>query len=144
MPTARIQLVVPTDLTEFVQGQSVSSALHAMAQLAGAQLTIVDAADAPADTADITDMPICYRGQAHGRVSYSAAGEDSHISDAATSVHALLEHLLEREMAVSDLARAMVANYEELNVLYKVLPRSRPRWTSARSDSFWWTKPRRR
>jgi putative nucleotidyltransferase with HDIG domain len=66
--------------------------------------------------------PIVYRGKPAGRV----LGRPEPVSVAAAaaggSLARVFEHMLDRELAVRDLAREMTTNYEELNLLYGLLP----------------------
>ena len=54
-----------------------------------------------------------------GNVSYTA-GE--HAPCAARALATVAEHMLEREIAIADLAQALMTGYEELNLLYALLP----------------------
>ncbi len=123
MSAARIHLVIPDELAEFVRGQHLGSALRGLTRLAGAELTLSDQGDGTVtpDT-DATVVPIRYRGQPLGGIHYPAGEDSLPLRNVAEAFQPLFEHLLEREMAVVDLARVLVGNYEELNVLYRLLP----------------------
>jgi putative nucleotidyltransferase with HDIG domain len=62
------------------------------------------------------------QGQSAGSVRYRASNSQCSEFPAATAVRTLVEHALEREVAVNDLARAVVVSFEELNMLYALLP----------------------
>lgn len=125
MPATRIHLTVPEELVEFVGGKNVRDALHNLAGLSDAELTVSYQGD-PALATDTdpspTMIPIRYRGQRLGEIQYPANENSAPLEQITASFQSLLEHMLEREMAVADLARVLVANYEELNLLYRLSP----------------------
>ncbi len=140
MPAAQLHVVTPDLLAEFVRADPLRAAFERIAQIAGAELQVSEAGYSPPHPAGVVppaagEWPVRYNGQPAGKVFYQAldAGREdasrfiasaslAAVDQAAAAVSGLLEHLLERETAVSDLAEALVTGYEELNVLYTLLP----------------------
>lgn len=115
----------PEPLRHFAGSSPLNAAVQAIGHLASAEVAIL-----PAGAADATfqhsrgaldSIPIHYRDQAMGRVSYQADGGGSNAAQAARAIASLIEHAVDREMAVKDLADAMNTDYEELNMLYTVM-----------------------
>jgi putative nucleotidyltransferase with HDIG domain len=95
--------------------------LNAMARLVDAELSIGDSDETQAGAApdgEVRERPIQYAGRAVGRIIHSAH-LDEHASDATRLV---LEYAVDREMAVADLADQLFTDYEELNMIYQLLP----------------------
>jgi putative nucleotidyltransferase with HDIG domain len=122
MFTPELHLVCPEQLNDFLQGGQLAGALNNVAELAGACLKIVAPQDAPGDSADLAHVPVQYRGRVMGSVLYPPQSNGSAISTGARTVGSLLEHMVDREIAVDDLAAALNISYEELNMLYTLLP----------------------
>lgn len=121
MPEPRLHVESPPAIADFVREQ-LRPALASVAALGGAALS-VEAGPAPAGGVPTLDIPLQYRGVAAGRIRCEGAAPGSAAARAAQAAAAFLEHALDREHAVGDLATAMVASYEELNLLYTLLPR---------------------
>jgi HD-GYP domain-containing protein (c-di-GMP phosphodiesterase class II) len=111
-----IQIEPPQPVADFLHVGPLQAALAAIAQLGGTCLV-----DTPPDCAPSSAVSVEYNGEAFGRVRHSGSGDDP-AARAARAAGNLLEHALHREMAVADLAGAMLSNYEELNLLYSSLP----------------------
>ncbi len=126
MSGRKLHLISPEPVVEFTQGGRLNDALTQIAQMANAQLTVeYPSSKEPAGTStpgDDVELPIIYRHQQMGQVRYTPNGDDTPVSQAAGAMAALLEHVLDREVAVGDLAEAMTTSYEELNMLYTLLP----------------------
>jgi putative nucleotidyltransferase with HDIG domain len=138
MSATQLHIVTPDVLSEFVTAEPLSAALDQIARLAGAQLGI--SCGAPGDRpevllADALELPVSYNGRRTGSVLYRDAASGlcpgsrlppgdvpGAVASAASALSGLLTHLVDRECAVTDLAEALVTSYEELNVLYTLLP----------------------
>src|SRR4029079_17731665 len=72
----------------------------------------------------IESLPVSYNGRDFGRVELGLNSklETRNSKLCVSAISGVLTHLLDREMAIADLAEAMVTGYEELNVLYRLLP----------------------
>ncbi len=146
MPTTQFSLVCPESVAEYLRTGRVRDAIQGVARLASAELTVCNGADAHRDTepslsrGDATSqLDITYRGRAVGQLVHCVQenGEEldpldgrSHPPDrvedrpgtAARAITSIVEHMVDREMAVTDLADALMTSYEELNLLYALLP----------------------
>ena len=126
MSAAKLHVVSPEPLADSLRSGSLNRALTDLAGLANLGFVVQgprsdDEASTPA-TDGPHQVPIRYRGSAAGRIVCDPAGEESKTARAAAAVSSLLEHMLDREMAVGDLAEALITGYEELNLLYTLLP----------------------
>ena len=125
MSTAQLHLVVAEQLTELARTRRLREGLHEAARIAGAELTIEQfpAGDPTvlSDQPGRNELPICYRGQPMGRLVYRVGEDAPSVAQAAGAMVLLLEHALDREMAIDDLANAMTTSYEELNMLHSLL-----------------------
>ena len=121
MPASQLHLVSPEQVADFIRAGPANLALERIAQLVGAQLTIQGPEGCEPDGAlpptDVSPLPIHYNGQTMGEVRYRTNGDAEAIALAANAMTAFLEHVLEREIAITDLADAMITSYEELNIL---------------------------
>jgi HD-GYP domain-containing protein (c-di-GMP phosphodiesterase class II) len=118
---AHIHVLSPPEVTDFLRETKLEKALTGVAALADCRMTL-NGEDAPPALPDAAaEFPICYRAEPRGRVISSAPG-GSPVARASGVVAAMLEHALEREAAVSDLSAALMMSFEELNVLYTLLP----------------------
>lgn len=126
MSPARIRLIGPEKIGDFVRSGQLNEALLEIARLGGTELSIEDPQlDAAADnllSAPAAELPICYRGQALGRLLYDSDHGASSLERTAHALTKVLQHALEREMAVGDLAEAMLTSFEEQNMFYSLLP----------------------
>ncbi len=95
-----------------------------MARLAGARLTLRrEAPEAPGEPPDdCATLPIECNGQQLGSLFYPPSGLVSEAEECLGAMRALLEYAAHRELAVSDFADQLLVNYEELNMLYNLLP----------------------
>ena len=127
MSAAHLHLSAPAELDEYLRPGKVRQALAQLANLAGADLTVQSHRDLPVTDPESTDnadtIPIDYRGKELGRVSFALNDQADDVTRAADSMARLLEHMVDRERAVSDLADAMFTCYDELTMLYTLLPK---------------------
>ena len=125
MSAAELHVSLPEALVPFVRSAPLGQAIETIGQLAGARVAIecVPRIEEPASRAGgaAETIPIQYRGQTKGYVTCRGAGAQPPAAGAARSVVTLMEHALDREMAVADLADAMNTSYEELNMLYTLM-----------------------
>jgi putative nucleotidyltransferase with HDIG domain len=125
MPSNQLHVVSPDLLTEFVQAQPLLGAFEQIAGLAGAEFRV---SEGRAESLGCAERLVCYNGRSAGSVFYSGSlpkrdgGSVGALDRAAAAMSGVLEHMLDRESAVADLAEALVTSYEELNVLYTLLP----------------------
>lgn len=127
MPPAQLHLIGPDEVADFLSKGAVRQALDDLAALAGAELTVAEPIpeQSPSKVQDVfpSVIPITYRGKTYGNVSYRPNGSTEPVATAARAIARLIEHMLDRELAVGDLAEAMFTCYEELNMLYALLPK---------------------
>jgi len=127
MSTAQLHLISPQQVAEFVAKGRLRQALTDLAELSGAGLTFADPAEngwaSAANLAQLAELPIQYRGRSWGKMLCQSDGDASPVARTAGAMRHLLEHMLDREMAVGDLVGAMMTCYDELNLLYCLLPR---------------------
>lgn len=126
MSTVKIHVDPPDLLCEYLHGGQLRTALAEIASLTQAELSIViDTKQTPpcdSGSADFREFPILYRGDKSGRVVVECADGDAAATRCAKAITALLEHMVDREIAVNDLAANLMETYEELNLLYNLLP----------------------
>lgn len=125
MPEARVHLVVPDLIADFTRVGPLRQGLNESARLVGAELTIEEPGDShavsPPDSPRTRELPLQYRGKPLGRIAYCPDDNGAPVARIASAMAFLLEHALDREMAVGDLAHAMTTSYEELNLLHSLL-----------------------
>ncbi|MFQ5489423.1 MAG: HD domain-containing phosphohydrolase [Phycisphaerae bacterium] len=123
MSASQLHIISPDLLADHLRQGPCRQSLEDLARLAGVDLIIADPEEAqPADLHRNSNrqIPVLYRGQKVGSVE--PTGPPSEATDkVAHCMVNLLEHMLDREMAVSDLADALSTGYEELNLLYTLL-----------------------
>ncbi|UCG32981.1 MAG: HD domain-containing protein [Phycisphaerales bacterium] len=127
MPPAQLHLISPEQILEFVRAAPLHDALTDIAGLADAEFTV----EAPREplppgtpgAPGSPGLPIRYAGRPLGTMHRRGNGDSPSLDQAARAMTCLLEHVLDREMAVADLAGAMMISYEELNLLYSLLPK---------------------
>ena len=122
MSSANLHIVGPDSLSDALRSGRVRDAFAEVAHLAGAGLSVAGTSAGRRTERGETAFPVTYRGEPHGRVCYQGNGNAGTVKRAARAVTSMLEHLVDREMAVTDLAEEMMAGYEELNMLYSLLP----------------------
>lgn len=126
MSAGQLHLVSPEHVSDFIQTGRLNDALAGISGLVGAELYIhgpgEDEVGASSSPAGLKELPVRYRGQAVGQIRCQQADGSPSMAQAAGAIASLLEHLVEREVAISDLADEMMASYEELNILYALLP----------------------
>jgi putative nucleotidyltransferase with HDIG domain len=120
---ARLRLSVTEPIAEPLRAGVARQAVEELARLAGADLELEFLSAAAALGQDGPGVTIAYRGQRYGLVSCSPNGAAPAAAEtAARTTATLVESLLDRELAVNDLADALMSTYEELNLLYTLLP----------------------
>jgi hypothetical protein len=122
MPTARLHVVSPDEIADFLRGPRLQRAFSAIAGLAGADLSVNGLLGESPDSCPPEGFDVLYRGRKHGGVHYASDSGSPGVGHAANALSGFLEHMIDREMAVGDLAGAMITSYEELNLLYRLLP----------------------
>lgn len=125
MPIIQLDVADTSQIADSLESGRLRRALTQLANLAGAELIIPDddRSNASASTPpDAAETPIRHRGSTAGRILCHENDDSPLLARAVDGIRALLEHVLEREAAVSNLAEEMVTNYEELNMLYALLP----------------------
>ena len=126
MSTGQLHIVSPHLVCEAVQSGQLHEALTGIAASANAELIVKTSPHGgdgiePAVEA-VGELPIRHHGQSVGRVLFSGGGNGASLQRTAGAITSLLAHLVDRETAVGDLAEEMIACYEELNMLYSLLP----------------------
>lgn len=125
MSTIWLEVARREEVADSLQFGRFRKGLTDLAGLAGADLAISDgnggSTPLPASQ-DAVQVDIRYRGEAAGRVVYLQNGNTNSLSIAAATISSLVEHAIEREAAVGDLAKEMVTSFEELTMLYSLLP----------------------
>lgn len=123
MSRARIRIAVPPTIDDVVRRGPVRDALVDLAELGRAQLcTVTNGAEGSTGSAKADEWPIRYHGRTVGHVALETSDEPAEARRASQATAAILEHALEREEAVRDLSAALMTSYEELNLLYTLLP----------------------
>jgi HD-GYP domain-containing protein (c-di-GMP phosphodiesterase class II) len=126
MPAAKLHVESPEPLADYLLSGRLSQALKELAGLADMELVIGPPVQPDGGTAVTRQPPhasqIRYRGNPAGRVMAEEGADQARSAQATDAMSSLLEHFLDREMAVGDLADALMTGYEELNLLYKFLP----------------------
>ncbi|MFQ5590646.1 MAG: HD-GYP domain-containing protein [Phycisphaerae bacterium] len=138
MSTAKFRLICPDSVADYLREGRLRDAVQTVARLAGAELAVgLDGSDdgegaVGGEPAHIRERCIAYRGKPVGRLVYSVDASDvnrdlgdrrAHLAeDAAGALASVIEHIVDREASVSDLADALMTNYEELNLLYTLIP----------------------
>ncbi len=126
MSAASIHIASPEPIADAIESGRLHDALVNVAGLAGAALTCKDGSPGEArhtmGQEQTTGLPLSYRARTLGHVLYDGNGDAAPIATAARAIATFLEHAVDREMAVSDLAEEMIVSYEELNMLYALLP----------------------
>ncbi len=102
MPEPLIQICAPEPLGEFVETAPLQNALTALAALVGNRVEI---------TRDDGD---------HGDLQITPAADAS--PQLAAALQGTLGHMLDREQALNGVTRAMLESFEELNLLYELIP----------------------
>lgn len=126
MSASQLHIVSPDQISEAVQSGRLNEAILGIAELVGADLTTDDptttgAAETTARDG-VDELPIEYKGKPVGRVLYGDETGAKSLQQAARAIASVLSHVVGREAAVGDLAEEMIACYEELNMLYSLLP----------------------
>ncbi len=125
MSCARLHVAVPQPVADFLDGGSLRAGFEAIARLAGAELDL-QRCDEVGNAAPALPGPAAVAvrqgDQTVGRVACDSDAPESPEAQAAAAMASLLEHMVHREAAVADLASALLGTYDELNLLYRVLP----------------------
>ena len=93
-----------------------------MASLVDAEFDVLAAAQQSAKPGSNHERPIAYNGETFGALHWDAPGDPNAMLQAVDAIGSVLEHAVGREEAIDDLAEALSTNYEELNMLYALLP----------------------
>ncbi len=123
MRQASVHITSPDAVAAHLGEGPLQGALSAVAALADAELSVGTGSDG--ETAAQPDAPsraITYRGESLGNVRYEATGTDQRVPQAASAIAATLDHMVSREIAINDMAEALMTGYEELDMLYSLLP----------------------
>jgi HD-GYP domain-containing protein (c-di-GMP phosphodiesterase class II) len=125
MSPSRVHLVVPERISPVVQKGTVHQSMRAIAAALRTELVFEPVRPGPAhssiDMAGETTLPIRYRGEPMGRICWEGECDTRGPAAIAPALRDLLEHILERELAIDDLAGAMLLSYEELNMFHNIL-----------------------
>jgi len=125
MSANRLHIVLPDPVAEFAETGPLHTGLCETARLVGADLALERARAPLADTCPgqpgVVERPVRYRGRVLGRVTCETNWEAVSAGRAVDAMAAVLEHIVDREMAVEDLAAAMTTGYEELHMLHGLL-----------------------
>jgi len=94
-----------------------------MARLVRADLALVPegCAITEQDTGDRT-WPIRCDHETAGALFYRGSELDAQVRECLSAMQSVLEYATHRELAIADFAEQLLANYEELNMLYSLLP----------------------
>lgn len=126
MPRPCFRLISPDAVLAFIRDGSAGRALEAVARLAGADFIADGHAEAgqagEAGNPPLVTKPIQYNGERVGQLVYGSESIDPAAELAASSISSFVEYMVERETAIGDLADEMIGSYEELNMLYTLLP----------------------
>ena len=126
MCAASVSATIPPQLSEYIQRGRVHDALVELARLGGADFDCnvlePDPTQTASSAASADHHPIHYGMHSMGSVACHGDGFSPHANGAARVMAPLLEHMLDRELAVTDLAQQMMTSYEELNLMYELLP----------------------
>jgi len=123
MSTSDLHIVTENaTLTDLMKGP-IGEALGEVSGLVDAALTVRENHQDDGTTPEnIESIPILYHKQRIGDVCYSKDKEHAGLSRAAKTIGQLSAHMVDRELAIGDLATAMMDSYEELDMLYGLLP----------------------
>ncbi len=109
-------------MDDFVRTGPVNDALSRICALADAELAFEPrnaVRDLPADSIECRDhFAVVHRGKRDGHVAF----DSPRAAGAAQSIALLLTHMLDREVAVTDLVQQLFTTYQELDVLSTLLP----------------------
>ena len=126
MSTTKFRLNCPDVVAESLIGGPVLEALQTVAALAGGELTIESPAKNAGQAGQVAGRPDClsvnYRGKTMGRLLCTASAQDSAPRRAGHAITSFVSHMVDREFAVNDLADALMTSYEEMNLVYTLLP----------------------
>lgn len=121
MSRITVQLHQPDVLGGVLDAGALRHAMESVANLAGAELDFRQN-DGNQAADGLHDLPLFHRGESIGKISYPQAATCNGVGSAGNALHHLIEHMFAREMAVEDLAAAIMTSYEELDMLYGLLP----------------------
>lgn len=124
MRSPKLHLVSPADLHEFLQSGDLVQGLRSAAQAVGADLDILGVYG-HGDTPSLQGthvVPITHSRQVVGQLSIESGLQESGIPELLTALQSILAFAAGREEAVADLASQLCASYEELNLIYHLLP----------------------
>lgn len=125
MPPAQLNVSSPSVLSDASCSGRVRDMLLEIGRLAGVEISFDDDDAAPPNmeaAGDTVEIPVQYRGKQQGFVRFQKEGPPSTLRRVARTLTSLLEHLVDREAAIGDLAEEMITCYEEINMLYALMP----------------------
>lgn len=115
---SEIHVELPPGVADLAQARGLNSALRRLAALRGAELSL-GTGPIPGGPLPASDPLPRRQGRLSGRVHCRGPRE---VRDAADVIADVLEHAIDREEAVENLSEALLGTYEELNLLYGLLP----------------------
>ena len=126
MSRAKLRVVSPELLAGELHSGKVKQAVTDLARLADLELA-VEGPDCRDDAANeraggSAHTPIRHRDRTVGKLILESPPDHPAATQAAGALTSLFEHMVAREAAVTDLADALMTGYEELNLLYTLLP----------------------
>ncbi|TWT44102.1 Cyclic di-GMP phosphodiesterase response regulator RpfG [Phycisphaerae bacterium RAS1] len=120
MRGGEIQVELPAAVADFALSGGLNTALHGLAALRGAALRLTPSTPhAVSGDRTLSELSLHSQGRPAGRIRCCGPGE---IRDAAQVIAGVLNHAIDREEAVDNLSEALLGTYEELNLLYGLLP----------------------
>lgn len=125
MSSNELHVISPESVADALRSGELASVLAGLSSLAGGTHTVQTDPVRSVRSSQMCSntVPVRYRTKQVGSVHFTSNGGDSEaIKTAARAAASLIEHAVDREMAVTDLAEEMIASYEELNMLYALLP----------------------
>lgn len=122
MPTASLHLDCPTIIAPALDGGSLRIALDELVALLGAELTVGSGGEGTPAPSTQTGAPIRYRQSTVGSVSHPGTDDSPVLARHANAIAGILEHIVDRESAVENLAEALMTSFDELDMLYTLLP----------------------
>lgn len=125
MHNQTIHLLIPEIIYESAHRGTLASALESLASLAEAKMSVaIDKGDdALGQTKQATECRILfYHTKPVGRIFHAPVEKNSILDRAIGTMVFMLEHAIDRELSITSLADEMIGSYEELNMLYKLLP----------------------
>jgi len=125
MHNQSIQIIVPGIIVDFVKRGSLAGALQQLSSMVEAELKI-SIWNGHGATSSTNNQTTCrtlyYHRKPVGQFIHPTDMKDGPMENVISAMVSMLEHAIDRETSVTDLADEMIGSYEELNLLYKLLP----------------------